>query len=59
MSTAVTMMREPMFRAEQWGIKEECLDDDDGVHCGAMAADSWTLSRYCQSLSMVLKLSPF
>lgn len=53
------MMREPMFRAEQWGIKEECLDDDDGVHCGAMAADSWTLSRYCQSLSMVLKLSPF
>ncbi|MXQ81102.1 hypothetical protein E5288_WYG012860 [Bos mutus] len=39
------MMREPMFRAEQWGMKEE-YPDDDGVRCRAMAADSRTLSRY-------------
>ena len=38
------MMREPMFRAEQWGMKEE-YPDDDGVRCRAMAADSQTLSR--------------
>lgn len=52
------MMREAMFRAEQWGIKEEHLDDD-GVHCRAMAADSGTLSRHCHCLSTAFKLSPF
>ena len=33
------MMREPMFRAEKWGIKEE-YPDDDGVHVGR-----WLLTR--------------
>ena len=52
------MMREPMFRAEQWGMKEE-YPDDDGVRCRAMAADSRTLSRYYRCLSTLFKLSPF
>ena len=47
MGMAVAVRREPMFRSEQWGMEEGCLDDD-GVRSKAMAADSWILPAFSQ-----------
>lgn len=41
------MMRDPVFRSEQWGVEEKYLDDD-GVHLRAVAADSWIPSTFSQ-----------